>query len=82
MVRRKETRKIFVGNVPVGGYSQVSVQSMTNTKTREADKTIEQINALANAGCEIIRCAVPYNEDALALKKIVENSKIPVVANL
>ena len=61
------TRKVFVGNVPVGGGAEISIQSMTNTDTRNAEKTIEQILRLEAAGCEIIRVAVPDTEAATKL---------------
>lgn len=81
-MERKQTRKVKVGNKFIGGDSPVSIQSMTNTDTRDAKKTLEQINQLYNAGCEIIRCAVPDMEAAEALKEICENSPIPVVADI
>jgi (E)-4-hydroxy-3-methylbut-2-enyl-diphosphate synthase len=79
---RRITRKIKVGEVFVGGDAEVSVQSMTNTDTRDAEATIEQILKLENAGCEIIRCAVPDDEAAEALKKIKEKIHIPLVADI
>ena len=81
-MERKQTRKVKVGNKFVGGDSPVSIQSMTNTDTRDAKKTLKQINELYNAGCEIIRCAVPDMEAAEALKEICEKSPIPVVADI
>ena len=76
------TRKVFVGNVPVGGGAEISIQSMTNTDTRNAEKTIEQILRLEAAGCEIIRVAVPDTEAAMAVKKIKEGIHIPLVADI
>ena len=58
-----KTRKMTVGNVPLGGGAPVTIQSMTNTDTRDAEKTLEQINALYRAGCEIVRVSV-YDENA------------------
>lgn len=81
MIRIK-TKKIKLGNKFVGGDSPVSVQSMTNTDTRDPIATIEQIRKLELAGCDIIRCAVPDMEAAKALKEITENAKIPVVADI
>ncbi|MGL5151197.1 MAG: flavodoxin-dependent (E)-4-hydroxy-3-methylbut-2-enyl-diphosphate synthase [Clostridium sp.] len=81
-MNRRETIKVKVGNVYVGGDAKVSIQSMTNTDTRDALKTLEQINALYNEGCEIVRCAVPDMEAAEALKEITKNSPIPVVADI
>lgn len=82
MVHRRKTRKIFVGNVPVGGGSPVIVQSMTKTDTRDAKSTTKQIRALAKSGCEIIRIAVPDINAAKAIGKIKENSPIPVIADI
>lgn len=79
---RKLTRKVKVGNVYVGGNAKVSVQSMTNTDTRDALKTLEQIKKLEEAGCDIVRCAVPDMEAAIALKEITAKSNIPVVADI
>jgi (E)-4-hydroxy-3-methylbut-2-enyl-diphosphate synthase len=75
-------RQIRVGNVPIGGGAPVAVQSMTLTNTWDADATIEQIARLASAGCEIVRVAVPKNEDAEALGKIVYLSPLPVIADI
>ncbi|MFU0823884.1 flavodoxin-dependent (E)-4-hydroxy-3-methylbut-2-enyl-diphosphate synthase [Clostridium sp.] len=81
-MNRKKTRKIKVGNIYIGGDSPISVQSMNNTDTRDITSTIKQINELESAGCDITRCAVPDMEAAEALKKIVENVNIPVVADI
>jgi (E)-4-hydroxy-3-methylbut-2-enyl-diphosphate synthase len=75
-------RQIKVGNVPIGGGAPVVVQSMTLTYTHDVDATMEQIARLASAGCEIVRVAVPKNEDAEALKKLVYLSPIPVIADI
>ncbi len=75
-------RQISVGNVKVGGGAPVVVQSMTLTKTHDVEETTAQIAALASAGCEIARVAVPKNEDAAALPKIVRLSPIPVIADI
>jgi len=79
---RVKTKKIKVGNKFVGGDSPVSVQSMTNTDTRDAIATLEQIRKLEIAGCDIVRCAVPDMEAAKALKEITKNTKMPVVADI
>jgi (E)-4-hydroxy-3-methylbut-2-enyl-diphosphate synthase len=76
------TRQIRVGNVPIGGGAPVVVQSMTLTYTHDVDATIEQIARLASSGCEVVRVAVPKNEDAEALRKIVYLSPIPVIADI
>ena len=75
-------RSIKVGNVEIGGGAPVVVQSMTLTKTHDVPATTAQIAALASAGCEIVRCAVPKIEDAEALRKIVRLSPIPVIADI
>jgi (E)-4-hydroxy-3-methylbut-2-enyl-diphosphate synthase len=75
-------RQISVGGVKIGGGSPVVVQSMTLTKTHDVEATTAQIAALASAGCEIVRCAVPKAEDAEALKRIVRISPIPVIADI
>ncbi|MEJ2696043.1 MAG: flavodoxin-dependent (E)-4-hydroxy-3-methylbut-2-enyl-diphosphate synthase [Candidatus Sulfobium sp.] len=82
MARRKKTKKIHVGNVPVGGGSPVTVQSMTKTDTRDVRSTVRQIRALARAGCEIIRVAVPDRQAAEALGRIKPASPIPVIADI
>src|SRR5215204_7354572 len=75
-------RSIKVGNVEIGGGAPVVVQSMTLTPTHDVPATTAQIAALASAGCEIVRCAVPKIEDANALRKIVRLSPIPVIADI
>src|ERR671936_742380 len=76
------TRKIHVGGVPIGGGAPVVVQSMTLTKTHDVEATTAQIAALASAGCEVVRCAVPKNEDAAALRTIVRLSPLPVISDI
>ena len=80
--QRRATRGVRVGNVAVGGGAPVSIQSMTNTHTRDAARTLEQIRRLAAAGCEIVRVAVPAAPDAEALPQIVRASPLPVVADI
>src|SRR5436305_5691379 len=75
-------RSINVRGVRIGGGAPVVVQSMTLTKTRDVEATTAQIAALASAGCEIVRVAVPKNEDAAALPKLVRLSPIPVIADI
>jgi (E)-4-hydroxy-3-methylbut-2-enyl-diphosphate synthase len=75
-------RQITVGGVAIGGGAPVAVQSMTLTKTHDVEATTAQIAALASAGCEIVRVAVPKNEDAAALPKIVRLSPLPVIADI
>lgn len=81
-MERRKTRQIQVGSVKIGGGAPVSVQSMTNTKTQNAQATLAQIRRLADLGCDIIRCAVPDQEAALALKDITAGSPIPVIADI
>lgn len=81
-MNRRKTKKIKVGNIFVGGDSPISVQSMTNTDTRDVNKTVEQIKRLQNEGCEIIRVAVPDFEAADAIKEIVKQIDIPLVADI
>src|SRR5207249_1246018 len=76
------SHQISVGGVKIGGRAPVVVQSMTLTKTHDVEETVAQIAALASAGCEVVRCAVPKTEDALALKQIVRLSPIPVIADI
>src|SRR5262252_4943574 len=75
-------RQISVGGVTIGGGAPVVVQSMTLTKTHDVEETTAQIAALASAGCEIVRVAVPKLEDAEALPLIVRLSPIPVIADI
>ncbi|WP_027307471.1 flavodoxin-dependent (E)-4-hydroxy-3-methylbut-2-enyl-diphosphate synthase [Caloramator sp. ALD01] len=81
-MNRRRTKKIKVGNIFVGGDSPISVQSMTNTDTRDVNKTVEQIKRLESEGCEIIRVAVPDFEAADAIKEIVKQINIPLVADI
>ena len=77
-----ETRKVSVGRLVMGGHNPVWVQSMTNTKTSDVGATLQQIAELTAAGCDIVRVAVPNQEDADALPKIVAKSPIPVIADI
>jgi (E)-4-hydroxy-3-methylbut-2-enyl-diphosphate synthase len=79
---RNRTRKLFLGSVPVGGGSPVSVQSMTKTDTRNVKSTVKQIKTLQKTGCEIIRIAVPDLDAAKALGAIKTSVKIPVIADI
>ncbi|MCD6305015.1 MAG: flavodoxin-dependent (E)-4-hydroxy-3-methylbut-2-enyl-diphosphate synthase [Deltaproteobacteria bacterium] len=79
---RKQTRQIHVGEVPVGGGAPVAVQSMTNTDTRDVSATVRQIEALSEAGCEIVRLAVPDEEAAAAFGRIRERVKVPLIADI
>lgn len=79
---RRETRQIMVGDVAVGGGAPVTVQSMTITKTADVDGTLQQIYALAAAGCDIVRCTCNEPEAAEGLARIVPRSPVPIVADI
>lgn len=74
-------RTVAVGNVNIGN-SSVSIQSMTNTKTDDIEATIAQIDRLQEAGCQLVRCSVPDEKSAIALKEIVKNVSIPIIADI
>ncbi|MCP3938941.1 MAG: flavodoxin-dependent (E)-4-hydroxy-3-methylbut-2-enyl-diphosphate synthase [Actinomycetia bacterium] len=82
MFERRQTRRVMVGNVPVGGGSPVSVQSMTTTKTADVDGTLQQIYSLAAAGADIVRCTCNDIEAAEGLARIVPRSPVPIVADI
>jgi (E)-4-hydroxy-3-methylbut-2-enyl-diphosphate synthase len=75
-------RQITVGGVPIGGGAPVAVQSMTKTETADVDATMRQIHEIADAGGDLVRCAVPRDDDVKALATIVEQSPIPVIADI
>jgi len=79
---RRETRQIMVGSVPVGGGAPITVQSMTVTKTADVEGTLQQIYALAAAGCDIVRCTCNDADAAVGLAQIVPRSPIPVIADI
>ena len=81
-MNRKETRKVMVGNVQIGGQNKVIIQSMCNTKTKDVKSTVEQILKLEKAGCEIIRVACLDIEDAKAIKEIKKQIHIPIVSDI
>jgi (E)-4-hydroxy-3-methylbut-2-enyl-diphosphate synthase len=81
-IDRRKSRQIFVGPVPVGGDAPISVQSMTNTLTTDVAGTIDQIQRCADAGADIIRVSVPDEASSRALKEIVRESPIPIVADI
>ncbi|MGK0440467.1 MAG: (E)-4-hydroxy-3-methylbut-2-enyl-diphosphate synthase [Pseudohongiellaceae bacterium] len=81
-IKRRKTRKIYIGDVPVGGDSPISVQSMTNTDTCDVDATVAQIKALENACADIVRVSVPCMDSAEAFKKIREQVNVPLVADI
>ncbi|WP_295249097.1 flavodoxin-dependent (E)-4-hydroxy-3-methylbut-2-enyl-diphosphate synthase [uncultured Catenibacterium sp.] len=79
---REETRNVQVGNLTIGGNNHVVIQSMCNTKTKNVEATIKQINALEQAGCELVRVAIFDKEDAYAIKEIKKGIHIPLVADI
>ena len=81
-INRKKTKEIKVGNLVVGGNSKISVQSMTNTLTTDVKGTIDQINSLEEAGADIVRVSCPDESSTKALKDIVKNVKVPIVADI
>lgn len=82
MILRRQTRKIHIGKVPVGGGSPIAVQSMTNTDTRDVATTVAQIKNLQDAGCEIIRVAVLDLDAAVAIRTIRDKICIPLIADI
>jgi len=80
--KRRNSKQIHVGAVKIGGLAPVSIQSMTNTKTEDVESTLQQIEQLAALGCEIIRVAIPHEEAAKALKKLIKLSPIPVIGDI
>src|SRR5256885_11429730 len=81
-IQRRPCRQIHVGKVPVGGDAPITVQSMTNTVTHDIKATVEQIQALERAGADIVRVSCPDQESALALKDIVRQVEVPIVADI
>jgi len=81
-IYRRKSRQIMVGNVPVGGDAPISVQTMTNTVTTDIRGTIAQIQAAADAGADIVRVSVPDQDSSRALKYIVKESPVPIVADI
>ncbi|MEL0260620.1 MAG: flavodoxin-dependent (E)-4-hydroxy-3-methylbut-2-enyl-diphosphate synthase [Aquiluna sp.] len=79
---RRKTRQIMVGKVPVGGDAPISVQSMTTTPTTDINATLQQIAELTASGCDIVRVAVPSQDDADVLRIIAKRSQIPVIADI
>src|ERR1700704_5872179 len=82
LAKRRKSRQIMVGTVPVGGDAPVSVQSMTTTVTADVNATLQQIAELTASGCQIVRVAVPSQDDADALPQIARKSQIPVIADI
>ena len=82
MFERKMTRQIHVGNIAVGGGAPITIQSMTTTKTADVEGTLQQIYALAAAGCDIVRCTCNEQEAAEGLAQIVPRSPLPIIADI
>ena len=82
MITRRKTRQVLVGGIAIGGDAPVSIQSMTSTYTYDVDATVAQIRQLAEAGCDIVRVAVPEKRDTEALPAILEQSPVPIVADV
>ena len=82
MFERRQTKQITVGKVPVGGGAPITVQSMTTTKTADVEGTLQQIYALAAAGCDIVRCTCNEQEAAEGLAQIVPRSPLPIIADI
>ena len=82
MYLRNETRVVRAGNVYIGGGNRISVQSMTNTDTRDVKSTVKQIRMLEEAGCDIVRVAVPDLEAAIAVKEIKKQINVPLVSDI
>lgn len=81
-MKRDKTKVIYIGDRAVGGGNPIAIQSMTNTKTEDAEATVAQILKLEKAGCEIVRCAVPTMEAAQSLREIKKRIHIPLVADI
>ena len=81
-VHRNRTRQERIGDVVVGGGAPVSIQSMTSTYTYQIDQTVAQINRLAAAGCDLVRVAVPDQRDTAALPEILNQSPVPIIADV
>ena len=82
VIKRKKTKEIKVGNVTVGGKAPISVQSMTNTLTTDIRGTINQINSLQEAGADIVRVSCPDEKSTKALKNIIKEVSVPIVADI
>ena len=81
-IKRHKTRKIYVGDMPIGGDSPISIQSMTNTDTRDIESTVKQVLDLEDAGADLVRISCPDEESSKALKEIVDQTNVPIVADI
>ena len=81
-INRRKSRTIHVGNVSIGGDSPISVQSMTNTLTKDVKETIKQIKDLEKVGADLIRISVPDEDSVTAFKEIKKSSNVPLIADI
>ena len=81
-IKRRKTKEINVGHIKVGGDNPISVQSMTNTLTKDVKETVKQIKQIEEAGADIVRVSCPDEDSTKALKDIIENTSIPIVADI
>ncbi|HEY7943526.1 MAG TPA: flavodoxin-dependent (E)-4-hydroxy-3-methylbut-2-enyl-diphosphate synthase, partial [Casimicrobiaceae bacterium] len=82
MTTRRQSRPVFVGDVQIGGDAPVAVQSMCSTDTADVKATVEQLHRLKDAGCDVVRIAVPDKEAAAALPEIVRQKPLPIIADI
>ncbi len=82
MIKRRKSKELLIGNVKIGGDAPISVQSMCNTDTRDVNSTLNQINEMADLGCELVRLAVLNQDAADAIKDIVKKSPVPLIADI
>ena len=81
-IKRRNSLKIKVGNLEIGGDAPISVQSMTNTKTEDVQATLDQVKQLEDAGADLVRISVPNEEAATAFKLIKKDSNVPLIADI
>ena len=81
-IKRKKTKEINVGEVKIGGNNPITVQSMTNTITKDVKKTVNQINQISEVGADIVRVSCPDEDSTRALKEIVKHVSVPIVADI
>ena len=81
-IKRRQSTKIYVGNVPIGGDAPIAVQSMTNTRTTDVEATVAQIKSLERVGADIVRVSVPTMDAAEAFKLIKQQVHVPLVADI
>ena len=81
-IKRRKSKLIYVGNVPVGGDSEISVQSMTNTLTTNVMETVNQVKELEKVGADLVRISVPDIDSVKAFKEIKSQTKVPLIADI